>query len=172
MDNRPHIVTYHMRIADLVATRSTCRRRNVGAVAVKKNRMIATGYNGAVPGMAHCSSCLRNDLGIPSGQQLHLCRALHAEQNLLTQASVFGVSLENSTFYVTNQPCFTCVKLLVALNPMAVIYRDPYPDEQTIKFMEDNNWIELSNELDGTEYHILLPKGSQTPLVQVFRGEL
>ena len=172
MNNRPHILTYYMGIADLVATRSTCRRRNVGAVAVKKNRLMATGYNGAVPGMAHCSSCLREDLGIPSGQQLHLCRALHAEQNLLTQASVFGVSLENSTFYVTNQPCFTCVKLLVALNPRGIIYRDPYPDEQTIKFLAENNWTERKENIDGTDYHILTPNDSQIPTVRLFRGEL
>ena len=89
---------YFMRIAHLVAERSTCLRRKVGAIAVGERRILATGYNGAPAGIAHCEEvgCLREQLGVPSGERHELCRALHAEQNLLVQAAVHGVSLRGA----------------------------------------------------------------------------
>ena len=98
---------YFMRIAHLVAERSTCLRRRVGAVAVKDKRILATGYNGAPAGIPHCLEigCLRQQLGIPSGQRHEICRGLHAEQNVIIQAAVHGISLAGSELYCTTRPC-------------------------------------------------------------------
>ena len=87
---------YFMEIAEIVKTRSTCLRRQVGAVIVKDNRIITTGYNGAPSGLRHCTDiggCERERLHIPSGQRHELCRALHAEQNAIIQAAKLGVNI-------------------------------------------------------------------------------
>ena len=91
---------YFMNIAYLVAERSTCLRRKVGALAVKDKRILATGYNGAPAGLTHCLDigCLREQLGIPSGQRHELCRSLHAEQNVIIQAALHGVSMRVRIF--------------------------------------------------------------------------
>ena len=97
---------YFMEIAEIVKTRSTCLRRQVGAVIVKDNRIITTGYNGAPSGLRHCTDiggCERERLHIPSGQRHELCRALHAEQNAIIQAAKVGVSTEGATIYITLQ---------------------------------------------------------------------
>src|SRR5512137_2355633 len=104
-----------MGIAELVSKRSTCCRRRVGAVLVREKRILATGYNGAPSGLAHCLDigCLREKLRIPSGQRHELCRGLHAEQNALIQASLHGISVKDSFLYATNQPCVICAKMLI-----------------------------------------------------------
>ena len=106
---------YFMQIAHLVAQRATCLRRRVGAVIVKDKRMLATGYNGAPSGLRHCldTSCLREKLKIPSGQRHELCRGLHAEQNAIIQASLYGISVRGSSMFITNQPCVICAKMLI-----------------------------------------------------------
>ncbi|PMP86649.1 MAG: cytidine deaminase, partial [Thermodesulfobium narugense] len=103
---RPDWDSYFMKIAFLVATRSTCIRRRVGAVIVKEKRILSTGYNGAPSGLLHCFDigCLRDKMNIPSGERQELCRGLHAEQNAIIQGAMYGVSLMGSTIYVTNQP--------------------------------------------------------------------
>jgi dCMP deaminase len=120
-----------MSIACLVSERSTCLRRKVGAVAVKDRRMLATGYNGAPSGVEHCDArgCLRATLGIPSGQRHEICRGLHAEQNVIIQAAVHGVSLSGAELYCTAQPCLICAKTLINCNIAAIWYAGPYPDE-------------------------------------------
>ncbi len=119
-----------MDITRLVAERSTCCRRKVGAIAVKDKRILATGYNGAPRNMRECLSlgCLREELGIPSGQRHELCRGLHAEQNVLVQAAVHGVSIEGADIYCTHQPCLICAKLLINCGVNAVYFESPYPD--------------------------------------------
>ena len=99
--------TYFMGIADLVAQRSTCLRRKVGAVAVKDKRIVSTGYNGAPSGIRHCAEvgCLRQELGIPSGQRHEICRAVHAEQNVIVEAARFGIPLAGAELYCTTLPC-------------------------------------------------------------------
>ena len=121
---------YFMNITRLVAERSTCCRRKVGAIAVKDKRILATGYNGAPRNVRDCLEigCLREAMGIPSGQRHELCRGLHAEQNVIIQAAVHGISLEGAEIYCTHQPCFICTKMLVNCGVTAVTYASPYPD--------------------------------------------
>ena len=119
-----------MSIAEMVSTRSTCLRRKVGAVLVKDKRIISTGYNGSPSGLKHCEEvgCLREKLGVPSGERHELCRGLHAEQNAIIQAALHGVSTKGSTLYCTHCPCSLCVKMLVNAGVVKVIYREGYPD--------------------------------------------
>jgi len=123
---------YFMKIAYAVASRSTCGRRQVGAVAVSPdNRILGTGYNGALPGSPHCEEvgCLRDRLGVPSGQRQEICRAQHAEANVCNFAARYGVSLNGSIIYVTAQPCTTCVKAMVTSGIKKVVFDSDYPDE-------------------------------------------
>jgi len=112
---RPDVDEYFLKIASVVAERSTCRRHHVGAVAVKDKHILATGYNGAPSGFPDCLElgCLRDELGIPSGTRQEVCRGIHAEQNVIIQATLHGVSLEGSTIYATHTPCNQCAKMLV-----------------------------------------------------------
>lgn len=130
-DSRPSWDEYFMEICRLVATRSTCLRRKVGAVVVRDNRILATGYNGAPAGLKHCldAGCLREKLGVPSGERHELCRGLHAEQNAIIQAAVYGISIAGSTFYLTNQPCSLCAKMLANAGVTRVVFDGDYPDE-------------------------------------------
>jgi len=119
-----------MSIAELVSSRSTCVRRKVGAVLVKDKRIIATGYNGPPTGLKHPEEvgCLREKLGVPSGQRHELCRGLHAEQNAIIQAALHGVSTKGSVLYCTHCPCSLCVKMLINAGIKKVVYREGYPD--------------------------------------------
>ena len=122
---------YFMDITHLVAERSTCSRRKVGAIAVKDKRILATGYNGSPRGMKDCLElgCLRERMRIPSGQRHELCRGIHAEQNVIIQAAVHGVSLEGAEVYCTHQPCLICTKMLINCGIIRVFYRSSYPDD-------------------------------------------
>ena len=106
---------YFLKIASVVAERSTCRRHHVGAVAVRDKHILATGYNGAPSGLTDCLElgCLRDELNIPSGERQEICRGIHAEQNVIIQASLHGVSLAGTTIYATHTPCVLCAKMLV-----------------------------------------------------------
>ena len=128
---RPGWDEYFMEVAEVVAKRSTCLRRNVGAVVVKDKRILSTGYNGAPTGLPHCGEvgCLRERLGTPSGERHEICRGLHAEQNALIQAARYGISLEGSTIYSTTEPCSLCAKMLINAGLRRVVYKDSYPDE-------------------------------------------
>jgi dCMP deaminase len=112
---RPDIDEYFLKIASVVAERSTCQRHHIGAVAVGDRRILATGYNGAPTGLKDCLElgCLRNEMGIPSGERHEICRAVHAEQNVIIQAALHGISIKGSTIYCTHTPCFLCAKMLV-----------------------------------------------------------
>jgi len=136
---RPSWDEYFCNIAKLVATRSTCLRRNVGAVAVKNKQVLATGYNGAPSGIKHCEEegCIRERLNVPSGQRHELCRALHAEQNAFLQAARHGVSLEGATLYITTQPCSICAKMIVNVGIKKVVFQGDYPDEFALTFLHE-----------------------------------
>jgi len=112
---RPSWDEFFMQIARESAKMSTCLRRQVGAVAVINKRIIATGFNGAPPGMKHCSEigCIRQKENIPSGTQQEICRAIHAEENLIIQAAITGVSIEGATIYCTLSPCSICARKLI-----------------------------------------------------------
>lgn len=131
---------YFMQIAEIVKTRSTCLRRQVGAVIVKDHRIITTGYNGAPSGLKHCTEiggCERQRLNIPSGQRHELCRALHAEQNAIIQAAKIGVSTEGATIYITLQPCVICAKMLVNAGITRIVHKGEYPDELSCSILEE-----------------------------------
>jgi dCMP deaminase len=114
-----------------VAERSTCLRRRVGAVAVRDKRMIATGYNGTPTNVAHCAEvgCIRERLQIPSGQRHELCRGLHAEQNVIIQCALHGLSLAGAEIYCTTEPCLICTKMLINCQVKAIYFAESYPDE-------------------------------------------
>ncbi|MBQ5441609.1 MAG: cytidine/deoxycytidylate deaminase family protein [Firmicutes bacterium] len=137
---RPSWDEYYMKMAELAATRSTCLRRNVGAVIVVENHAIATGYNGAPKGVKHCSEiggCLREKLNIPSGQRHELCRALHAEQNAIIQAAAMGHAVEGGTIYVTHQPCVICAKMIINAGIKRIVVKEGYPDEMSADILEE-----------------------------------
>jgi len=141
MDGRPSWDDYFMQITDLVASRSTCLRRKVGAILVRDKHILATGYNGAPQGLAHCleAGCLREALNIPSGQRHELCRAIHAEQNVIIQAARHGISIVDSTLYCTTQPCVICTKMLINAGVKKIIYRHGYPDELSEQMLAEAN---------------------------------
>jgi dCMP deaminase len=130
---RPSWDEYFMAIAKLASSRSTCLRRQVGAVIVKDKKILATGYNGAPQGLPHCLDigCLREKLGIPSGERHELCRATHAEQNAIVQAAMFGASIKDSIIYSTTHPCILCTKLIINAGIKKIIIEDRYPDEMS-----------------------------------------
>jgi dCMP deaminase len=136
---RPDVDDYFLKIASVVAERATCRRHHIGAVAVRNKHILATGYNGAPCGFKDCLElgCLRDELNIPSGTRQEICRGTHAEQNVIIQASLNGVSLEGSTIYATHTPCRLCAKMLVnAKIARYVSYRQ----------YDDNTFIDLFKE--------------------------
>ena len=129
-----------MEVAKLTATRSTCLRRQVGAVIVKDRHIIATGYNGAPRGLSHCDErggCLRQELGVPSGQRHELCRALHAEQNAIIQAATLGQSIEGGTIYITHQPCAICSKMIINSGIKRIVVNEGYPDDLALEFLDE-----------------------------------
>jgi len=129
---------YFMSIAELVAERSTCLRRHVGAVIVKNKRILATGYNGAPSGVAHCEEvgCLREKLKIPAGERHEICRGTHAEQNAIIQAATFGVDISGAVIYSTHQPCFICTKMLINAHISKIIFKNKYPDKLAMEMLE------------------------------------
>lgn len=142
-DTRPSWDEYFMDITRGVATRSTCLRRAVGAILVHDKRIIASGYNGGPSGLAHCLDigCLREKLGIPSGQQHELCRGIHAEQNAIIQAARYGVSIEGSVLYCTTQPCTQCTKMLINAGITEIVYAEGYPDDLARELLEESGII-------------------------------
>lgn len=136
---RPSWDEYFLEIAKLVASRSTCLRRQVGAVLVKDKRVLATGYNGAPSSLAHCLDigCLRENLSIPSGERHELCRGLHAEQNAVIQAAYHGVSIKGATLYCTHHPCIICSKMLINAGVNRVVYLEGYPDPLSVEMFRE-----------------------------------
>ncbi|MBN2831303.1 MAG: cytidine/deoxycytidylate deaminase family protein [Candidatus Omnitrophica bacterium] len=136
---RPSWDEYFIEVAKLVAKRSTCLRRSVGVVLVKDKRILATGYNGAPRGLKHCIDigCMRQKLKIPSGERHELCRALHAEQNVLIQAALYGISVKGSSLYATNQPCIICAKMLINAGIKEIVIAEGYPDKMAMEFLKE-----------------------------------
>ena len=134
---------YFMNIAYMAAERSTCIRRKVGAVAVQDNRILATGYNGAPAGLKHCldMGCLRQELKIPSGERHEICRAIHAEQNLIVQAATYGIQLRGADIYCTTFPCGICTKLLINCGIKNIYYVEYYADNLSLQMLQEANII-------------------------------
>ncbi len=136
---RPDSDEYFLKIASVVAERSTCRRHHVGAVAVKDKHILATGYNGAPSGAKDCLDlgCLRDEMNIPSGTRQEICRGIHAEQNVIIQAALHGVSLEGSTIYATHTPCVLCSKMLVNARIKRFISFAKYDDNAFVDLFKE-----------------------------------
>ena len=128
-----------MGITRMVAKRSTCMRRQVGALIVKDKRILATGYNGAPSGLKHCEEvgCIRENSNIPSGERHELCRGLHAEQNAIIQAACHGISIKDSSLYCTNSPCVICAKMIINAGIKEVIYEEGYNDPLAMSLLEE-----------------------------------
>jgi dCMP deaminase len=138
---RPTIDEYFMKMAHLVSERSTCLRRKVGAVVVEDKRILTSGYNGAPKGLKHCeeTGCVREEQNVPSGTRHELCRGVHAEQNAIIQAAVFGVSVKGSTMYITNYPCSVCAKMILNAGLGEVVYEGEYEDDLAIELLTEGN---------------------------------
>ncbi|KPK41204.1 MAG: cytidine deaminase [Omnitrophica WOR_2 bacterium SM23_29] len=136
---RPNWDEYFLDIAKLVSKRSTCLRRQVGALIVKKRRILTTGYNGTPTGITHCevAGCLREKLKVPSGERHELCRGLHAEQNSIIQAALYGVNIEGGTLYCTVQPCSICAKMLINAGIKEIVMESGYPDKMAKEFFDE-----------------------------------
>ena len=139
-NKRPSWDEYFAAITKQVATRSTCLRRKVGAIIVKDKRILTTGYNGAPKGVESCldrGKCLREELGIPSGQRHEMCRGLHAEQNAIIQAAYHGVSIKDSVVYSNTQPCVQCAKMIINSGIKKIYYFKDYPDELSLELLKE-----------------------------------
>ncbi len=136
---RPDADEYFLKIALVVAERATCHRHHVGAVAVKDKHILTTGYNGAPSGLKDCLElgCLRDEMNIPSGERQEICRGIHAEQNVIIQAALHGVSLEGSTIYATHTPCVLCAKMLVNAKIKRFVSFGKYSDDAFIDLFQE-----------------------------------
>jgi dCMP deaminase len=138
--HRPSWEEYFVDITHLVAKRSTCLRRQVGAILVKDKKILATGYNGAPSRLEHCldTGCLREKLGIPSGERVELCRGLHAEQNAIIQAAYHGVRIQGATLYTTLHPCIICSKMIINAGIERIVYEEGYSDKLAEKMLKES----------------------------------
>lgn len=154
--DRPSWDNYFMDITRLVARRSTCVRRAVGAIIVKDRRILATGYNGAPSNVRHCSEvgCLRARLSVPSGERHELCRGIHAEQNAIIQAAYHGVSIRGATLFCTNQPCSICAKMIINAGIACIVYEDGYADALSQEMLAEAT-VELV-KLESSRMEVLL----------------
>jgi len=139
-----------MQITRLVATRSTCLRRKVGAIIVMDKRILATGYNGAPRNLPHCSEtgCLREKFNVPSGERHELCRGIHAEQNAIIQAATHGISIKNSVLYSTHYPCSICIKMIINSGIKKVYYLEGYPDKLAKSIVDQSDLEIIKIEID------------------------
>ena len=144
-DKRPSWDEYFIKIDALVSERSTCLRHHVGAIIVKDRRVLTTGYNGAPAGTKDCLElgCLRNELNIPSGERHEICRAIHAEQNAIIQASKHGENVQDGTVYCTHSPCIICAKMMINAGIKKIVTYGNYPDIGGVKDLLKEAKVEL-----------------------------
>ncbi len=153
--NRPSWDETFIDVAKVVSKRSTCLRRKVGAVLVRDNKILTTGYNGAPKGLPHCNvaGCLREKLKVPSGERHELCRAVHAEANAIIQAALHGVGTQGATMYVTVAPCSMCARMIINAGINKVIFCGDYPDSYTENLFKeaDIEFIKYNEGQSGLE---------------------
>ena len=140
MNGRISKTNYYLDIAETVSERCTCLRRRYGAIIVKNDSIVSTGYNGAPRGRVNCSDmgfCLRERMNIPHGERYELCRSIHAEQNAIIQAAKLGVSIDGATLYCTHQPCSVCAKMIINAGIRRVVYQEGYPDSFSLDIFEE-----------------------------------
>lgn len=139
LKERPAWDLYFLQMAQLASTRSTCLRRQVGAILVRDRRIIATGYNGAPSGLKHCieTGCLRQKMHIPSGQRYEMCRGIHAEQNAIINAAYYGVPTQGAILYCTHQPCLICARMIINAGIQKVVHQCDFTDEIAVQFLRE-----------------------------------
>ncbi|GBR76065.1 deoxycytidylate deaminase [Candidatus Termititenax persephonae] len=138
---RPSWDEYFMDLAEVIAKRSTCLRRQVGAIIVEDKHILATGYNGAPRGIANCwelGSCLRQETKVPSGERHELCRGSHAEQNAITQAAYHGVKIAGASIYCTHMPCIICAKMIINAGLRRIVFKNFYPDDLAMQMLNES----------------------------------
>ncbi len=137
--NRISLDLYFMNIVEQVSKRSTCLRRQIGAILVKDKQILSTGFNGAPKNLQHCldSGCIRDKNKIPSGSNQELCRAVHAEQNTIIQAALHGISTKDSTLYTSNFPCSICTKMIINSGILRIVFKDYYPDKLAKELIQE-----------------------------------
>ncbi|MDR1376119.1 MAG: cytidine/deoxycytidylate deaminase family protein [Synergistaceae bacterium] len=142
-DTRPDWDTYFIAIAMMAATRSTCLRRQVGAVITRDRQIVSTGYNGAPSGTDHCLDigCLRMTRGVPSGERQEMCRGSHAESNAIAQAARMGIATDGAVLYCTHEPCSLCTKVILNAGIARVVYMHPYPDKLAMELREETRVV-------------------------------
>ncbi|MGI6452827.1 MAG: deoxycytidylate deaminase [Syntrophomonadaceae bacterium] len=145
---RPSWDDYFLEVANLVASRSTCLRRQVGAVLVKNERIISTGYNGAPKGLRHCFDlgCLREEKNIPSGHRYELCRGVHAEQNVIINAAFYGVATEGAVLYCNHQPCIICARMIINAGIIKVVHQGRFSDRLAEEFLLEAGITLIKNQ--------------------------
>ncbi|MCL5123216.1 MAG: dCMP deaminase family protein [Deltaproteobacteria bacterium] len=168
--NRPTWHEYFMMLAKLVSVRSTCNSRKIGAVIVRNNRILATGYNGAVHGAPHCSDkgpdfCLRRSIGAHDAEKYNYCLSSHAEVNAVNQAARFGISLENATLYCTLEPCNWCFKQLIQAGIREIYYETPYDSKNKDFDLFWRQIMETSQEIRVFQ-QITISTESKTSMIQ------
>lgn len=153
MTVRPGWDEYFMEITRLVARRSSCLRRQVGAVVVKEKNILATGYNGVPSGITHCSEtgCLRAKMNVPSGERHELCRGLHAEQNAIIQAAKHGTNIDGATLYSTTMPCIICAKMIINAGIRRVVYEEGYADQLSLEMVAESGLLVERFQISAAE---------------------
>lgn len=154
--DRPTFDEIFMEVAYSWAKRATCLRRKVGAVLAKEKQQLTTGYNGAPTGLPHCAElggCLREKLGIPSGQRHEICRGTHAEQNAITQAAKLGINIEGGTIYTNTFPCVICTKMILNAGIKKVVYDATYNDPLSKEILSQQNRVEIVR-YEGKKYRV------------------
>ena len=136
--SRPNLINYFMDIAKLVATRSTCTRRQVGAIIVKNKHIISTGYNGAPSNLPHCTDgkCMREQQDIPSGERYEMCNAVHAEMNAVVQAAKLGASVDGAFMVCTHYPCVMCARIIVNAGIKHIYYDCKSVDNKSVEILK------------------------------------
>lgn len=152
-------INYYLDIAEVVSQRSTCLRRHYGAVIVKNDEVIATGYTGAPRGRKNCSDlgfCMREKLKVPRGERYELCRSVHAEQNAIISASreeligsdiyIVGIEMRGGGYVENANSCAMCKRVIINAGIKRVYIRD---DKDNFRVISVNDWIENDDSLSG-----------------------
>ncbi len=160
---RPEWDKYFLKLAMLVSERATCPRMHCGAVLVKNKRILATGYNGSIPGDEHCE-----DVGCMIVDN-HCIRTIHAEMNALLQCAIHGVSTKGATAYVTNMPCTNCAKALIGAGIKEVVIFSDYHDTKAEEFFRRGNVVLRRIEMPETEINYDLSSFSSAKKTQKSR---
>ena len=156
-NGRPGLDEYFLKIASVVAERSTCLRHHIGAVAVRDKHILSTGYNGAAAGLKDCLElgCLRDEMNIRSGTRHEICRAIHAEQNVIIQAALHGINLAGATVYCTHSPCILCAKMLVNAKIKRFVTFGNYADDAFKELFKESGIIfEMHDKPSATIQHL------------------